>query len=303
MRHLAFCPSLPVFRLSKRRASCALFHHVARCCAKTSMKGGTAITWNVNSLRALLRKDANALQDLVDQYDPDVLCLQETKLQPQHEILFTELLPGYTATFNSSTARLGYSGTVTFSKMDPPLIGMTVRHHAGDAEGRMVEITLPGLVVVNVYTMNAGSGLKRLSERMTWDSAFRRYIRVLRRGGKPVLVLGDLNVARTGWDVFDEGAVAGQPGYSAEERLGFEDFLESCAMVDAFRMLYPEERQRFTYWDYKSRARNDNRGWRIDYALVSEDMARAVRDVRVLDEVLGSDHCPVAIDLAPGFLD
>lgn len=258
------------------------------------------ITWNVNSLRALMRKDALALQKLVEAYEPEVLCLQETKLQERHEGLFADAIEGYTGVFNSSKTKLGYGGTATFCRKQPHFVGIQTGHDIGDEEGRVVETTFSGVVVVNVYTMNAGMGLKRIGERVRWDSAFRRYVRGLRKEGRAVVIVGDLNVARGTLDVFDEKVVEGRAGFSETEREGFEMFLETTGMVDAFRMIRPQEKM-FTYWDYRTRGRERGEGWRIDYALVSEDMLRAVREVRVLDDIFGSDHCPVVIDLAPGF--
>lgn len=156
--------------------------------------------------------------------------------------------------------------------------------------------------VVNVYAVNSGVGLNRLPVRLSWDAAFRKYVRLLRSLGKPVLVVGDLNVARRNIDVHDPDTVSKYAGFSKEERTSFEDLLETAGLVDAFRMLYPDHANKYTFWDYRTRARQRNRGWRIDYALVSDDMVQAVRDVQILDHVEGSDHCPVAIQLAPGFL-
>lgn len=214
-----------------------------------------------------------------------------------------DALKGYeTAVFHSSQARLGYSGTAVYAKQKPLCVQFQIRHEDGDLEGRVVGVEYPGAAVVNVYTMNAGAEFKRLDKRLTWDSAFRSYIRNLRREGKPVVVLGDLNVAREEADVHNPKTANKLPGFSDDERRSFEDTLETCGLVDAYRMLYPDERERYTFWDYKSKARERNRGWRIDYALVSDDMVRAVKDVRILDHVEGSDHCPVAIELTPGLI-
>lgn len=224
-------------------------------------------------------------------------------MQQQHEELFANVLDGYDCViFNSSKARLGYSGTATFSKSSSPLMQREINHRIGDQEGRFIMLEYPGVYVVNVYTMNAGTGLKRLETRMSWDSAFRKVIRNLREQGKPVVVVGDLNVAREAADVYDENEVKGQPGFTDLERQSFEDTLETCGLVDAYRMLYPEENERYTYWDYRTRARDRNHGLRIDYALVSEDMAKAVKDVQIFDNIYGSDHCPVAVDLHHGMI-
>lgn len=226
-------------------------------------------------------------------------------MQEQHEKLFVNLLDEYgyeTVMFNSSKTRLGYSGTVTYAKRRCYISQRSINHEVGDMEGRMVLLQFPGVYVINVYTMNSGTELRRLDMRMSWDSAFRKMIRQVREDGKPIMVLGDLNVAHEDYDVYDAKQAQGAPGFSHLERQSFRDTLESCGLVDAYRMLYPEERERYTFWEYKTRARARNAGWRIDYALVSEDMVGAVSNVRILDDVEGSDHCPVAIDIAAGML-
>lgn len=204
--------------------------------------------------------------------------------------------------FNSSKTRLGYSGTAIYSRHDHIVSHSAINHEIGDDEARVLMMEFSAFTLVNVYTLNSGVGLNRLQVRLSWDAAFRKYIRLLRCMGKPVIVVGDMNVARHEIDVHNARAVAGSAGFSDKERTSFEDLLESAGLVDAFRMLYPDRTGAYTYWDYRSKARQANRGWRIDYALVSDDMVDAVRDVRILDEVQGSDHCPLAIDLAQGFL-
>lgn len=269
--------------------------------ANTTPSESSILTWNVNSLRALLRKDPHALHKLVETYQPDILCLQETKLQQVHEPLFFRLLEdcGYRhVLFNSSRARLGYSGTAIFSRHVHFVVQNNINHEAGDEEGRVLMFEFPGIFLVNVYTVNSGAGLRRMPVRLSWDCAFRRFIRQLRECGKPVIVVGDLNVARLDLDVHDPIAVSGNAGFTESERISFDDLLETSGLVDAFRLMYPHRADAYTYWDYRSAARKRNRGWRIDYALVSDDMVNAVRDVRILDDVMGSDHCPVIIELS-----
>lgn len=163
-------------------------------------------------------------------------------------------------------------------------------------------IEYPAVFLLNVYNLNSGLALKRLKIRLSWDRALRKHIRNLRAKGKPVIVVGDLNVARNQIDVYETESVQDNtPGWSDAERISFEDTLETCGLVDAFRMLYPHQKS-YTYWDYKSRARFRNHGWRIDYALVTDDMLPAVKDVQILHKVPGSDHCPVLIELTNGIL-
>lgn len=226
-------------------------------------------------------------------------------MQVQHETLFTSILEELPfVIFNSSRTRLGYSGTAIYAKEGPRFVQLDINHEVGDDEGRVVTFTFPGVIVVNVYTVNSGSELQRLPVRLSWDMAFRKFIRELRSAtGKPLIVVGDFNVAHLDFDVYDPMKVRGLPGFSSQERTSFEDLLETAGLVDALRLLYPHETNLFTYWDYRSYARKDNRGWRIDYVLVSDDMVNAIRDVRILSQVPGSDHCPVAVDIAPGFLN
>ncbi|PXF43305.1 DNA-(apurinic or apyrimidinic site) lyase, chloroplastic [Gracilariopsis chorda] len=295
----AFCAPLSTPDLRNRTTYVA----PTMCTPSTHTNTKKLLSWNVNGLRALLRKDPRALSDLVHQYDPDIVCLQETKIQTKHEKLFKNALPGYEALIcNSSTSRLGYSGTATFSRLPVDIFQRQINHGLCDDEGRFVMIEYPSLSVINVYSVNSGQSLKRLPIRMTWDQSLRKMIRLIRRNrGKPVLVLGDLNVARHEIDVYNAERVQGRAGYTDLERRSFEDTLETCGLVDVFRTMHPDKRV-FTYWDYKSNARQRNHGWRIDYALVSDDMLPAVRDVHILDHVTGSDHCPVLIEVTNGIL-
>lgn len=219
-----------------------------------------------------------------------------------HEPLFEDILPELPyKVFHSSSTRLGYSGTAIFSKHPFEIVQRNIGHDVGDDEGRLVMIDLPAFCLVNVYSVNSGENLKRLSVRMLWDSKLRAHVRRTRSlTGKPLVLVGDLNVAPRDIDVFDAARAHNLSGCSPEEREAFDDLLETTGMVDAFRMIYPNESERYTFWEYRTRAREHNRGWRIDHALVSDDMVEAVHDVRILDSVRGSDHCPVAIDLSGG---
>lgn len=293
----AFC--LPCLPTSNRRTKGA---NRLVCSTASPTRGSTLLSWNVNSLRSLLRKNPKALIELTQKYSPDVLCLQETKLQKKHEDLFADILEDYPMKiFSSSKTRLGYSGTATFSKTEAMILQREINHEIGDTEGRFIMLEYPGVCVVNVYTMNSGDKLKRIDTRMSWDQAFRKVIHQLRRSGKPVVIVGDLNVAFEDRDVWSAKKAKGVPGFDDRERMSFGDMLETCGMTDAYRMIYPDGKQ-YTFWEYRSRARERGHGWRIDYALVSNDMLPAVRNVRILDNVVGSDHCPIAIDLAPGML-
>lgn len=191
-----------------------------------------------------------------------------------------------------------------YARNAPRFMQKVIQHEVGDGEGRLIMLIYAGVCVVNVYTVNSGNELRRLDMRLSWDAAFRKFARDLRESiGKPVVVMGDFNVAHRDEDVYDPNKVHGVAGFTTEERESFNDLLETGGFVDAFRLLHPHDTGRFTFWDYRTRARRYNRGWRIDYALISDDMVDAVRDVRILDHVTGSDHCPIAIDLALGILN
>lgn len=210
--------------------------------------------------------------------------------------------PHWFCVYNSSTARLGYSGTAIFSRRYFPTCNREIGHYLGDAEGRSSTIELENCFVVSAYAMSCGVDLKRLPQRMEWDSCFRQHVRRLRKLGKGVIVLGDMNVARSDLDVGDINYYKEKPCFSSAERQSFEDTLETCGLVDVFREKNPSLASQFTAYGYSTRVRAHNCGVRIDYALVSEDLVDAVRDVRILDDVDGSDHCPLVLDLKVGIL-
>lgn len=237
-----------------------------------------------------------------------------------HEHLFEKILEDCGlkySIFNSSTARLGYSGTAMYMRAKPRFVQTEVRHEGCDSEGRMLAVDYAGITIVNVYTVNAGSELRRLPVRQSWDEAFRRFLREKRTSGnsgadssdgvaadrRPIVVVGDLNVAHREIDVHDSGKVKGLAGFTSVERDGLEDMMETVGLVDVYRERNVGVGGKFTYWDYRTHARKDNRGWRIDYVLVSDESVKAVKDVQILDHVGGSDHCPVVVTLGPGFID
>ena len=244
------------------------------------------ISWNVNGLRACLSK---GFLDFVQAEQPDVLALQETKMQPE-QVTFD--LPGYRMYFNSAEKK-GYSGTAVFVK-EPPLsvtFGMGVEEH--DHEGRVITLEYPGFYFVTVYTPNSQDGLRRLGYRMTWEDAFLAYLKEL-DGKKPVIVCGDLNVAHQEIDIKNPKSNRMNAGFTDEERAKMTVLLSS-GFADTFRRLYPDARDIYSWWSYRFHARENNAGWRIDYFLVSERIMGKVRDSRILSDVYGSDHCPVEL--------
>lgn len=258
------------------------------------------ISWNVNGLRAVMKK---GFEDIFAAFDADVFALQETKLQEGQIELE---LPGY-CDFWSYAERKGYSGTAVFVKQEP----LQALHGLGDdyldQEGRIVALELPDLWFVDVYTPNAQNELARIDHRMQWDDAFRDFCVGLESGSlpagaqkarpKPVVMCGDFNVAHEEIDLKNPGPNRGNAGFSDEERGKFGELLDA-GFVDTFRLLHPDLAGVYSWWSYRFNARKNNAGWRIDYFLVSRALAERVRSASIYSEVMGSDHCPVGLELA-----
>lgn len=263
------------------------------------------ISWNVNGIRAVVRKDV--FVPFVKKYKPDVLCLQETKAeQGQAEID----LPEYEEYWNSSTRKKGYAGTAIFVKKDLKVLSVLIGLPAaickkykiadsyGDAnaEGRVVVVELKDFYVANVYTPNAKPDLSRLKFRhKDWDPAFLEYMKQLNKK-KPVLFCGDLNVAHTPEDLEHPKQNEGGHGFTIEEREGIDKVI-AAGFVDSFRHFTPTGKGHYTWWSVFSNARARNIGWRIDYWFVSKKLLPRLKSAKILPEVLGSDHCPVSIEL------
>ena len=246
------------------------------------------ISWNVNGLRACVGKGFLEFFRIIG---ADAVCLQETKLQPHQIQLET---PGYRQYWNSAE-RKGYSGTAILTRMDPLTVsyGLGIPEH--DTEGRVITCEFPAFYLVTVYTPNAQDGLRRIDYRMQWDDAFRDYLLALDRK-KPVIVCGDMNVAHQEIDLKNPGPNRGNAGFSDEEREKFSRLLVS-GFTDTFRLLYPEQTGAYSWWSYRFHARENNAGWRIDYFLVSDRLRERVTAARILQDVYGSDHCPVELEL------
>ena len=248
------------------------------------------ISWNVNGLRACLKK---GFMESFCQLDADVFCLQETKMQPDQAILE---LPGYKQYWNSAE-RKGYSGTAVFSRVDPLAVsyGLGIEEH--DHEGRVITLEFPELYLVTVYTPNSKRELERLAYRMVWEDAFREYLMKLDQT-KPVVVCGDLNVAHTEIDLKNPRTNHHNAGFTDEERGKFTELLQS-GFVDTFRTLYPEQTGIYTWWSYLRKARDTNAGWRIDYFVASNRLKQQIAAATIHNEIFGSDHCPVGLELRP----
>jgi exodeoxyribonuclease-3 len=247
------------------------------------------ISWNVNGLRAVLRKN---FLDYVAEEDPDMLCLQETRCAPEE---VEQLWPaGYTTYWNLAEKK-GYSGTVLFTKIRPLEIttGIGVAEH--DREGRVLTAEYPGFFLVNVYVPNSQRELTRLPYRQRWDRAFLRYVSRL-GGRKPVIFCGDLNVAHTELDLANPRANVRNHGFTAEERAGFTALVKA-GFVDTFRE-FEKGGGHYTWWSPMGGARARNVGWRIDYFLLSAALRPRLQRAFIRADVAGSDHCPVGIELA-----
>lgn len=246
------------------------------------------VSWNVNGLRACMNK---GFQDFLKEEDPDIICLQETKMQrEQGDFDF----PGYEEYWNSAEKK-GYSGTAVFTKQKPLQVayGIGIEEHA--SEGRVITAEYEAFFLVCVYTPNAQHELKRLEYRMRFEDDFRAYLTALHEK-KPVIVCGDMNVAHKPIDLKNPKTNVGNPGFSYEERGKMTELLAS-GFVDSFRHFYPDLEGAYSWWSYRMNSREKNTGWRIDYFLVTEDLLPRVRDSRILAQVMGSDHCPVELVL------
>ncbi|MCC5917974.1 MAG: exodeoxyribonuclease III [Cryomorphaceae bacterium] len=250
------------------------------------------ISWNINGIRAIVKKDFPAQ---LKQMNPDVLCLQETKAQDDQVQEALQFAVDYHLCINSA-ARKGYSGVAILSKEKPLNVryGIGVDEH--DSEGRVVTAEFANCFVISVYVPNSGNGLARLDYRTTWDRDFRNYLVELEKE-KPVVVCGDFNVAHQRIDIARPDANYNKTaGYTQKEIDGMTDFLTG-GLVDTFRNAHPEE-VKYSWWSYRGGARGKNIGWRLDYVLVSKSLINSVSDAFILNEVHGSDHCPVGVKMA-----
>jgi len=246
------------------------------------------ISWNVNGLRAVQKK---GFEDIFLSLDADFFCLQETKLQAgQIELDF----PGYES-YWSYAEKKGYSGTAVFTKHTPLSVRCNLGLPEHDTEGRAVTLEYESFFLVCVYTPNAQDGLRRLDYRMQWEDDFRAYLQGL-DAQKPVIVCGDMNVAHEEIDLKNPKSNVGNPGFSDEERAKFTELLEA-GFTDSFRWLYPDRTDAYSWWSYRAAARSRNVGWRIDYFVISDRLREHVKEAYILPEIMGSDHCPVGLDL------
>ena len=246
------------------------------------------VSWNVNGLRACMQK---GFMDQFYAFDADFFCLQETKLQDgQVDIPLDQ----YYQYWNYAQKK-GYSGTAIFTKHKPLSVTYGMNIEALDTEGRVITLEYPDFYLVTCYTPNSQRELARLDFRMTWEQAFADYLCAL-DAIKPVVICGDLNVAHQEIDLKNPKSNRGSAGFSDEERSCFSSLLER-GFTDSFRFLYPQKTGIYSWWSYMFKARQNNAGWRIDYFLVSERLNDRIKEAAIHTEIMGSDHCPVSLEL------
>ena len=246
------------------------------------------ISWNVNGLRACLGK---GFLESFAALDADIFSIQETKMQPGQAELD---LPGYKQYWNSAEKK-GYSGTAVFTRLEPLNVTYGIGSEEHDREGRAITLEFEDFYLVNCYVPNAQRELTRLDWRMEWEDALRAYLLEL-DSRKPVIYCGDLNVAHQEIDLKNAKSNRGNAGFTDEERAKMTQLLEA-GFVDSFRHLYPDKTGAYSWWSYMFHAREKNAGWRIDYFLVSRSIADKIGDSVIHPEIMGSDHCPVELDI------
>ena len=246
------------------------------------------VSWNVNGLRAVMGKN---FMEFFNEIDADIFCLQETKRQ---EGQIEMDLPGYYQYWNYAEKK-GYSGTAIFTKKEPVSVSYGIGIDEHDHEGRVITLEFDDFYMVTVYTPNSQDELRRLEYRMKWEDDFREYLLKLNHE-KPVIVTGDMNVAHREIDLKNPKTNRRNAGFTDEERGKMTELLDS-GFIDTFRYFYPDTEGIYSWWSYRFKAREKNAGWRIDYFLVSKDMESRLKDAKIHTEVLGSDHCPVELEI------
>lgn len=246
------------------------------------------ISWNVNGIRACVQK---GFVEFFRGADADIFCIQETKMQEGQLELDLE---GYHQ-YRNYAVKKGYSGTAVFTKKEPLSVAYGIGIEEHDQEGRVITLEFEDFYFVTVYTPNSQNELARLDYRMKWEDDFRAYLKKLDEN-KPVVVTGDMNVAHQEIDLKNPKTNRRNAGFTDEERQKFTDLLDA-GFIDTFRYFYPDQEGIYSWWSYRFRAREKNAGWRIDYFCVSESLKDRLKGAGILTEVLGSDHCPVVLEM------
>lgn len=266
------------------------------------------ISWNVNGIRACLKK---GFVDFFESIDADFFCLQETKMQTNfdeekkskkeekaqeevNEILNLNIFKNYYCYWNSAEKK-GYSGTAIFTKKEPLNISYGIGILEHDKEGRVITLEYENFYLVTIYTPNSKRGLERLEYRQVWEDEIRKYLSNLAKK-KSVIMCGDLNVAHNEIDLKNPKSNMKNAGFTKEERDKMTELLEA-GFIDTFRYLYPKKEECYSWWSYMGRAREKNIGWRIDYFIVSNDLKKKIEDAKIYSDIMGSDHCPVGLKI------
>ena len=246
------------------------------------------ISWNVNGLRAVYKK---GFEDFFKSINADIFCIQETKMQ---EGQFEFELQGYSIYMNSAVKK-GYSGTAVFTKLKPINVTYGIGIEAHDQEGRVITLEFDKFFLVDVYTPNSQRELTRLEYRMKWEDDFKNYLKNLEKT-KPIIMCGDLNVAHNEIDLKNPKQNRKNAGFTDEERDKMTKLLEA-GFIDTYRYLYPNQENAYTWWSYMANAREKNIGWRIDYFIVSDKLKERIKDAKIYSDIMGSDHCPVGLEI------
>jgi exodeoxyribonuclease-3 len=250
------------------------------------------ISWNVNGIRAVAKK--GFAERIVD-FDADIVCLQETKIQLDQLTMDLTEIPGYRSYFHCAD-RKGYSGTAVYSRIEPRSVSYGLGVELFDHEGRTIEMDFGDFILYNIYFPNGGQGPERLRFKLAFYDAFLDRISSQMEQGKNIILCGDVNTAHREIDLANPAANANISGFMPEER-AYMDLFAKKGLVDTFRMLFPDRDRAYTWWSYKTYARSRNVGWRIDYFFVSESMSNRVLQAEILHEIEGSDHCPVSLTI------
>ena len=250
------------------------------------------ISWNVNGLRAVISK---GFKDFYNNINADILCLQETKMQQEQISMdINEIFKDRYVYWNSAEKK-GYSGTVVISKLKPINVTYGIGKEEHDKEGRVITLEFNEFYLVNCYTPNSKRELERLDYRMIWEEEIRNYLINLNKN-KPVVYCGDLNVAHNEIDLKNPSSNHHNAGFTNEERSKMTELLNS-GFIDTFRYKYPDKTGAYSWWSYMFHAREKNAGWRIDYFIVSDSIKDKIEDAKILADIMGSDHCPVELDI------
>lgn len=251
------------------------------------------ISWNLNGIRACFKK---GLIDFLDEHKPDLFCVQETKAHREQVEVAAQTL-GYKFDHWSSATRKGYSGVATFTDTEPQVMRKGWGQSEYDDEGRILWTSHPHFDLYNIYFPNGGSGEDRHNFKQQFLKDLNTHLKKEIAKGTSIIVVGDYNVAHKEIDVYDPIRLSKESGFLPEEREWFQSFLD-LGFVDTFRHLHPDEKNRYTWWSYREMARIPNRGWRIDYICITKDLLKYLKSADVLDQVEGSDHCPVVAEFS-----